>query len=86
VPERTPRVPTATETASAWNPGAAGAPLLKQAEDAFVNGLSSSLLVGAGVLFGASLVVALIAPRREEVAQPDTVEATQQPVPSPVGE
>jgi hypothetical protein len=65
--------------------GAAGAPLLKQAEDAFVNGLSSSLLVGACVLFGASLVVALVAPRREDVADSKTVDAPQT-LPSPTGE
>jgi Na+/melibiose symporter-like transporter len=66
--------------------GSPGAALLERAQDAFVNGLSSSLLVGACVLFGAAVFVALVAPRREEAAQPETIEATQQPVPSPAGE
>jgi hypothetical protein len=49
--------------------------LLQQAEHAFVNGLSTSLLVGACVLFAASVLVALLAPRREQVTRVREVEA-----------
>jgi EmrB/QacA subfamily drug resistance transporter len=66
--------------------GAHGATLLARAEDAFVNGLSTSLLVGALVLFGAAVIVALVAPRREEVAEPDKLGTHHQPLPSPAGE
>jgi hypothetical protein len=38
-----------------------------------VNGLSVALLVGAGVLFAASLIVALLAPRREDLARAEAV-------------
>jgi predicted MFS family arabinose efflux permease len=48
--------------------GPHGAALLARAESAFVNGLSTSLLAGACVLFGASVLVALLAPHREQVA------------------
>jgi hypothetical protein len=44
--------------------GPAGIPLLDQAERAFVNGMSSALLVGAVVLFAAAGLVALLGPRR----------------------
>jgi hypothetical protein len=44
--------------------GSHGAALLQQAQAAFVSGLSTSLLVGACVLFGAAAIVALLAPRR----------------------
>jgi EmrB/QacA subfamily drug resistance transporter len=47
--------------------GAKGVALLNHAQDAFVNGLQSALLVAAGVLFAAALIVAVLAPRREEV-------------------
>jgi EmrB/QacA subfamily drug resistance transporter len=47
--------------------GAKGAALLNHAQDAFVNGLQSALLVAACVLFAAALIVAVLAPRREEV-------------------
>jgi EmrB/QacA subfamily drug resistance transporter len=49
--------------------GARGTALLEQAEHAFVSGLSSSLLVGACVLFAAGVLVALLAPRREQVTR-----------------
>jgi EmrB/QacA subfamily drug resistance transporter len=55
--------------------GSRGAALLQQAEHAFVNGLSTSLLVGACVLFAASVLVALLAPRREQVTRVREVEA-----------
>jgi EmrB/QacA subfamily drug resistance transporter len=74
-------IAAATEIAD--RAGASGAALLERAQDAFVNGLSTSLLVGACVLFGASVIVALVAPRRGDVAKPDTPETGQQPLPSP---
>ena len=43
--------------------GPAGIPLLDQAERAFVNGMSSALLIGAVVLFAAAGLVALLGPR-----------------------
>jgi hypothetical protein len=65
--------------------GVSGAALLARAEAAFVNGLSTSLLVGACVLFGASVIVALAAPRREDVIETDSIEAVQQPLAAPIG-
>jgi hypothetical protein len=65
--------------------GASGVALLDRAEQAFVNGLSTSLFVGACVLFAASLIVALVAPRREDVDEADSIETMQQPLPSPIG-
>jgi EmrB/QacA subfamily drug resistance transporter len=47
--------------------GAKGAALLNHAQHAFVNGLQGALLVAAGVLFAAAVIVGLLAPRREEV-------------------
>jgi EmrB/QacA subfamily drug resistance transporter len=66
--------------------GASGAALLAKAEEAFVNGLSSSLFVGACVLFGASAIVALAAPRREDVIEANPTETVQQPLAAPIGE
>jgi len=51
----------------AGHAGPRGAALLAHAEQAFVNGLSTALLVGAVVLFAASVLVALLAPGREPV-------------------
>jgi hypothetical protein len=66
--------------------GASGTALLAKAEEAFVSGLSTSLLVGACVLFGASVIVALAAPRREDVVETDAIETVQQPLAVPAGE
>jgi EmrB/QacA subfamily drug resistance transporter len=52
--------------------GAKGAALLSHAQDAFVNGMQSALLVAACVLFAAALAVAGLAPRREEVKRAET--------------
>ena len=54
--------------------GQSGAALVEQAQAAFVNGLSVALLVGAGVLFAASVIVAVLAPRREDVARAEALE------------
>jgi hypothetical protein len=37
-----------------------------------VNGLQSGLLVAAGVLFAAALIVAVLAPRREELERAES--------------
>jgi hypothetical protein len=42
------------------------------------------MFVGAGVLFAASLVVALVAPRREDVNEAEPIRTM--PLPSPIGE
>jgi EmrB/QacA subfamily drug resistance transporter len=80
----------AAATEIAQHAGARGAPLLERAEDAFVNGLSASLFVGALVLFAASALVALLAPRREEGADADAADVDAapdlRPEPSPVGQ
>jgi EmrB/QacA subfamily drug resistance transporter len=49
--------------------GPAGNALLAQAEQAFVNGFSTALFVGAVVLFAAGGLVALLAPGRERAAR-----------------
>lgn len=67
----------AAATQIAHQTGPRGAALLERAEAAFVNGLSTSLLVGACVLIGASALVALLAPRRAAVARADAAEAYQ---------
>jgi EmrB/QacA subfamily drug resistance transporter len=54
--------------------GAKGAALLNHAQDAFVNGLQSALFVSACVLFAAAVIVALLAPRREEVERADSAQ------------
>ena len=64
----------AAATQIAEQAGPRGAALLDSAQAAFVNGLSSALLVGAGVLFAASAIVALLAPRREDLARAEEVE------------
>ena len=65
-------IAAATQIAEKAGPG--GAALLDSAQAAFVNGLSTALLVGAGVLFAASVVVALLAPRREDLVRAEAVE------------
>jgi EmrB/QacA subfamily drug resistance transporter len=49
--------------------GAHGPALLERAQTAFVSGFSTALLVGALVLFGAGIVVAVVAPPRAQVAR-----------------
>ncbi len=67
----------AAATQVAQQAGPRGTALLEQAEHAFASGLSTSLLVAACVLFAASVLVALLAPRRTEVTRMDAVEAGQ---------
>jgi EmrB/QacA subfamily drug resistance transporter len=57
--------------------GARGVALVQHAQDAFVSGLSRSLLVAACVLFAAALIVAVLGPRAEAVrlAPPRPAEA-----------
>ena len=64
----------AAATQIAEQAGPRGAALLDSAQAAFVNGLSIALLVGAGVLFAASAIVALLAPHREDLARAEEVE------------
>jgi hypothetical protein len=61
--------------------GAKGAALLNHAQDAFVNGLQSALLVAAGVLFAAAVIVAIFAPRREEVERAESEQEGRAPRP-----
>lgn len=58
--------------------GTAGQQLARQAEHAFVNGLSLALLAAAGILALAALLVARRAPRTHQ--QPETTEAQVRPV------
>jgi EmrB/QacA subfamily drug resistance transporter len=79
----------AAATQIAHQAGPRGAALLERAQEAFVNGLSTSLLVGACLLLAASALVALLAPRREDVRRRRPVEAGRAygppPRPSPAG-
>jgi hypothetical protein len=59
----------AAATDIAHRAGPHGAALIESARDAFVEGLSTSLLVGACVLVAAGAVVAVLGPRREDVAR-----------------
>jgi hypothetical protein len=64
--------------------GPRGAALLEQAEHAFVSGLSTALLVGACVLFIASVLVALLAPRREEVEHAEQTDSDRRSAATPL--
>jgi EmrB/QacA subfamily drug resistance transporter len=70
--------------------GPRGMALLERAEHAFVGGFSTSLLVAACVLFAASALVVLLAPRREDVGRSEAVEAGhaagRRPLPAPVAD
>ena len=65
----------AAATQIAHQAGPRGAALLRTAEHAFVNGLSTALLVAACVLFAASALVALLASRRGDVTAPEGARA-----------
>jgi EmrB/QacA subfamily drug resistance transporter len=67
----------AAATQIAQQAGPRGTALLEQAEHAFVNGFSSAVLVAACVLFAASALVAVLAPRRKEVTRTDAVEVVE---------
>jgi EmrB/QacA subfamily drug resistance transporter len=73
-------IAAATQIAHEAGPG--GAALLERAEAAFVNGLSTSLLVGACVLLAASVIVVLLAPRRGDVAPDEAGEADPESPPT----
>jgi fucose permease len=57
--------------------GAKGAALLNHAHHAFVDGVQSALLVASGVLFAAAVVVAVLAPRREDIEAAETQRSTR---------
>jgi EmrB/QacA subfamily drug resistance transporter len=74
-----PAADVATESVAAaaqiaHQAGPRGTALLESAQHAFVNGLSTSLLVSACVLFAATVLVALLAPRRQDVTRGDETE------------
>ena len=52
--------------------GAHGPALIDRAQHAFVNGLSTALVAGACVLFAAAVIVAALAPGREQVERAQT--------------
>ena len=69
-----PRTRSPPATRSPSDAGRMGRHWSSRPRQAFVNGLSIALLVGAGVLFAASVIVAVLAPRREDVARAEALE------------